>query len=423
MEGRAFEKVCAPRGRGSLNRRRSGVGLLIMSFLIPTQSYLVHTEPAMPRTCRGSCSSYTPHDLLLQQVYAAEMAERQRAAHRQQALRRKQQRMYQRQLQQEQELEMIQLVQQLAVQEAQRNAERRRAAIAEARRREALERRRAEEARQQQLAALQYARMVNDAQRLAYEEQEEEDEEPTYVRIGNMVLRIAKDEDEYSDAQEDVDEDEQEEEDEEPELQSLVDGVAKALVGAAPEPASERPGEAVPAAADEPADAAPATPVKQTSTAPAPAEPEPTVESPATPLMQSADIAEAARPSAPQLLFSRAFPAANTPYGEQVRKHAKADQISVEASPANGGSITIRGLWKTQAPASRPGSPRSPRAPRVSDVDENGEEVVNDADSDMDTAPAPLVMDDTDSIPLPALDRLDHVRAELTDDGFELWLD
>lgn len=407
MEGRAFEKVCAPRGRGSLNRRRSGVGLLIMSFLIPTQSYLVHTEPAMPRTCRGSCSSYTPHDLLLQQVYAAEMAERQRAAHRQQALRRKQQRMYQRQLQQEQELEMIQLVQQLAVQEAQRNAERRRA----------------EEARQQQLAALQYARMVNDAQRLAYEEQEEEDEEPTYVRIGNMVLRIAKDEDEYSDAQEDVDEDEQEEEDEEPELQSLVDGVAKALVGAAPEPASERPGEAVPAAADEPADAAPATPVKQTSTAPAPAEPEPTVESPATPLMQSGDIAEAARPSAPQLLFSRAFPAANTPYGEQVRKHAKADQISVEASPANGGSITIRGLWKTQAPASRPGSPRSPRAPRVSDVDENGEEVVNDADSDVDTAPAPLVMDDTDSIPLPALDRLDHVRAELTDDGFELWLD
>lgn len=407
MEGRAFEKVCAPRGRGSLNRRRSGVGLLIMSFLIPTQSYLVHTEPAMPRTCRGSCSSYTPHDLLLQQVYAAEMAERQRAAHRQQALRRKQQRMYQRQLQQEQELEMIQLVQQLAVQEAQRNAERRRA----------------EEARQQQLAALQYARMVNDAQRLAYEEQEEEDEEPTYVRIGNMVLRIAKDEDEYSDAQEEVDEHEQEEEDEEPELQSLVDGVAKALVGAAPEPVSERPGEAVPAAADEPADAAPATPVKQTSTAPAPAEPEPTVESPATPLMQSGDIAEAARPSAPQLLFSRAFPAANTPYGEQVRKHAKADQISVEASPANGGSITIRGLWKTQAPASRPGSPRSPRAPRVSDVDENGEEVVNDADSDVDTAPAPLVMDDTDSIPLPALDRLDHVRAELTDDGFELWLD
>ena len=59
----------------------------------------------------------------------------------------------------------------------------------------------------------------------------------------------------------------------------------------------------------------------------------------------------------------------------------------------------------------------------MSDVDENGEEVVNDADSDTDAAPAPLVMDDTDSIPLPALDRLDHVRAELTDDGFELWLD
>ena len=60
----------------------------------------------------------------------------------------------------------------------------------------------------------------------------------------------------------------------------------------------------------------------------------------------------------------------------------------------------------------------------MSDVDENGEEVVVpvvDVQTTNELDASKIKLDDTDTIPLP--EHLDGLRAELTDDGFRLWLD
>lgn len=123
-----------------------------------------------------------------------------------------------------------------------------------------------------------------------------------------------------------------------------------------------------------------------------------------------------------QLLFSYDFPPSHTPYGRDVREQIRSDRIAVEASTLNGGSIQIRGLWAQSAPpVSRASSSRSAH---VRDVDENGEEVLlpEDTDSESETD-APMAFDESAVLPLPALDKAQALRAELNDQGFQLWLD
>ncbi|SHO77721.1 Uncharacterized protein MSYG_2063 [Malassezia sympodialis ATCC 42132] len=123
-----------------------------------------------------------------------------------------------------------------------------------------------------------------------------------------------------------------------------------------------------------------------------------------------------------QLLFSYDFPPCDTTYGRDVRKQVQADRIAVEANTLNGGSIQIRGLWaKSASPGSRASSSRSAH---VRDVDENGDEVLLPEDTDSESeADAHITFDESAVLPLPALDKARALRAELNDQGFQLWLD
>lgn len=131
---------------------------------------------------------------------------------------------------------------------------------------------------------------------------------------------------------------------------------------------------------------------------------------------------EAAAAPQPRLLFSHDFPAATSPYGQQVRKAVQASAISVEANPADGGRLVISGLWSaTPPPASRSNSRRSAH---VRDVDEDGNEVLMPGDTDSDSdAEDPVAFDQSAVIPLPHLAKLHGLRPELDEDGFRVWLD
>ena len=122
-----------------------------------------------------------------------------------------------------------------------------------------------------------------------------------------------------------------------------------------------------------------------------------------------------------RVLFTYDFPDAATAYGRDVRKHVKSDNLHVEANTLNGGSIKISGLWCKTAPSpsSRASSPRSPH---VRDVDEDGNEILlaEDTDSDSDTEQG-VSFTESAVIPLPSLDELRNMRAELDDSGFKLW--
>lgn len=122
-----------------------------------------------------------------------------------------------------------------------------------------------------------------------------------------------------------------------------------------------------------------------------------------------------------RVLFTYDFPDAATAYGRDVRKHVKSDNLHVEANTLNGGSIKISGLWRKTAPSpsSRASSPRSPH---VRDVDEDGNEILlaEDTDSDSDTEQG-VSFTESAVIPLPSLDELRNMRAELDDSGFKLW--
>ncbi|WFD30216.1 hypothetical protein MSPP1_001233 [Malassezia sp. CBS 17886] len=123
---------------------------------------------------------------------------------------------------------------------------------------------------------------------------------------------------------------------------------------------------------------------------------------------------------APTLLYSLDFPSASTAYGRAIRKCASADQIDVAVSHEDGGHINISGLWSSAPPTTRAGSPQSPR---VRDVDEDGQEILLPQDTDdAPSVEAQTAMKATALVPLPPVDRLDEVRAELTDEGFRLWL-
>ncbi|KAL4400969.1 hypothetical protein ACI68E_002293 [Malassezia pachydermatis] len=124
-----------------------------------------------------------------------------------------------------------------------------------------------------------------------------------------------------------------------------------------------------------------------------------------------------------QLLFSYDFPSADTPYGLEVRKLAQADRISVEASPLNGGSIKISGLWSPTAPTSQRVS--SPRSPHVRDCDEDGNEVLlpEDSESESESVSERDLFTESAILPLPRMNLVQGVRAELNDDGFRLYID
>ena len=140
---------------------------------------------------------------------------------------------------------------------------------------------------------------------------------------------------------------------------------------------------------------------------------EPTIESPAA-------SPGSVSPKSATLLFSHEFP--KGAYGDYVRKHATADSINVEASPLNGGSVKISGLWHPSAPSSFRRA-TSPRSARVRDVDENGEEVMLPEDSEPDSDTDNSVEFDYSAVQdLPA-SQFTGVRAELGDDGFKLWID
>lgn len=163
----------------------------------------------------------------------------------------------------------------------------------------------------------------------------------------------------------------------------------------------------------EPADPKAEQDVKETAEEPAP-EPE------AVPEPKQASEATAPEPQ-DRVLFTYDFPDAATAYGRDVRKHVKSDNLHVEANTLNGGSIKISGLWRKTAPSpsSRASSPRSPH---VRDVDEDGNEILlaEDTDSDSD-AEQGVSFTESAVIPLPSLDELRNMRAELDDSGFKLW--
>lgn len=147
---------------------------------------------------------------------------------------------------------------------------------------------------------------------------------------------------------------------------------------------------------------------------------EPAHEPEAVPEPKQASEATAPEPQ-DRVLFTYDFPDAATAYGRDVRKHVKSDNLHVEANTLNGGSIKISGLWCKTAPSpsSRASSPRSPH---VRDVDEDGNEILlaEDTDSDSDTEQG-VSFTESAVIPLPSLDELRNMRAELDDSGFKLW--
>lgn len=147
---------------------------------------------------------------------------------------------------------------------------------------------------------------------------------------------------------------------------------------------------------------------------------EPAHEPEAVPEPKQASEATAPEPQ-DRVLFTYDFPDAATAYGRDVRKHVKSDNLHVEANTLNGGSIKISGLWRKTAPSpsSRASSPRSPH---VRDVDEDGNEILlaEDTDSDSDTEQG-VSFTESAVIPLPSLDELRNMRAELDDSGFKLW--
>ena len=147
---------------------------------------------------------------------------------------------------------------------------------------------------------------------------------------------------------------------------------------------------------------------------------EPVHEPEAAPEPKQASEATALEPQ-DRVLFTYDFPDAATAYGRDVRKYVKSDNLRVEANTLNGGSIKISGLWRKTAPSpsSRASSPRSPH---VRDVDEDGNEILlaEDTDSDSDTEQG-VSFTESAVIPLPSLDELRNMRAELDDSGFKLW--
>ena len=150
-----------------------------------------------------------------------------------------------------------------------------------------------------------------------------------------------------------------------------------------------------------------------------------TTEEPAHKPEAAPEPKQASEATAPEpqdrVLFTYDFPDAATAYGRDVRKHVKSDNLHVEANTLNGGSIKISGLWRKTAPSpsSRASSPRSPH---VRDVDEDGNEILlaEDTDSDSDTEQG-VSFTESAVIPLPSLDELRNMRAELDDSGFKLW--
>ncbi|WFC97715.1 hypothetical protein MYAM1_000434 [Malassezia yamatoensis] len=120
-----------------------------------------------------------------------------------------------------------------------------------------------------------------------------------------------------------------------------------------------------------------------------------------------------------QLLFSYDFPSPNTDYGTKIRQQAKADSIEVEITMDNGGSIRISGLWDKEAPSQTATPPRSPKSAHVSDVDENEEEI--EVVENRPVKSDHIELKHSETIPLP--EHPERIRAELTDEGFRLWLD
>lgn len=128
--------------------------------------------------------------------------------------------------------------------------------------------------------------------------------------------------------------------------------------------------------------------------------------------------------STPQLVFSYDFPDASTAYGREVRRLVNADNISVQANSLNEGSIKIGGLWSKTAPTKSTSRPSSPRSARVRDVDENGDEILlaEDTDSESESGEPTISFQESVVISLPSPKDVSHLRAELDEDGFRLWI-
>ena len=126
----------------------------------------------------------------------------------------------------------------------------------------------------------------------------------------------------------------------------------------------------------------------------------------------------------PQLVFSYDFPDANTAYGREVRRLVNADNISVQTNSLNEGSIKIGGLWSKTAPTKSTSRPSSPRSARVRDVDENGDEILlaEDTDSESESGEPTISFQESVVISLPSPKDVSHLRAELDEDGFRLWI-
>lgn len=125
------------------------------------------------------------------------------------------------------------------------------------------------------------------------------------------------------------------------------------------------------------------------------------------------------------------------PQDESIRATIKADDINVTYDAASK-TINLTGLWSDSNNDSSSSSTaksgdesrgrkrsRSPKRPRVSEVDEKtGEEIIQPEEVEeeeyVEVNPAPKTV--SKSIRLPEGAKVDNLRAEITDEGFKVWI-
>lgn len=131
-------------------------------------------------------------------------------------------------------------------------------------------------------------------------------------------------------------------------------------------------------------------------------------------------LAPAPAPKQETLVFEHPFPAGS----DTTTINADVINVSVDEQT---NQVTVSGLWdlptRPASPSSARGRSRSPKSARVSDVDENGNEIMQE-DNDfvkIDFTPSPSATVKR-SFELPKGASAEGLRAELTDDGLKLWV-
>lgn len=158
----------------------------------------------------------------------------------------------------------------------------------------------------------------------------------------------------------------------------------------------------------------------------------------AAPAETSTPVQDQTQPSTEEKTEERLLFTYPLPQDEAVRSAIQAKDIGVSFDEASR-TIQLIGLWSqgtTSAPSSTAASEsgdegsrgrkrsRSPKRPRVSDVDEvTGEEISKPEEEEEEYVEVPKMQTTiTKSIPLPEGVTVDNLRAELTDDGFKVYV-